>query len=112
MLDNMRRLRVHAGDRVPENFYVNSVYIETRPLGDENRAQLILTILKSTMMKIVNAWDVTWVAVYPAELMSLWKKPYETPRPTFDMAWITYVSPRFASMITPPPVATTEITPV
>ena len=103
--------RVHAGDSVPENFYVNSVNIETRPLCDENRAVFNLPLLQSAVLTIVDAWDVTWAAVYPAELMALWKKPYETPRPTFKMAWITYLSPRFAPMVTPPHAAIVEHTP-
>jgi hypothetical protein len=104
-------LRIHAGCWTRLRFLTNTVHIETRPLCDENQAWLTLSVLKAAMLAVAAAWDVTWAAVYPAELIELWPPAYTKPRPTFNLAWVTYLSPRFAPMVTPPASAIVELTP-
>jgi hypothetical protein len=95
-------LRVHAGCWTRLKFLTNTVHIETRPLCEENEAWLTLPLLKAAMLAVCDAWDVTWAAIYPADLVELWTPAYTKSRPTFDLAWVTYLSPWFAPMVTPP----------
>jgi hypothetical protein len=104
-------LRVHAGCWIRAAFYTNTVHIETRPLCEENKAWLTLSVLEAAMLAVATTWDVTWGAVYPADLGELWTPAYIKRRPTFQMAWVTYLSPRFAPMVTPPSSAIVEYTP-
>jgi hypothetical protein len=73
-------LRVHAGCRWPGRFLINTVHIETRPLCEENQSWLTLPLLEAAMPATVTAWDVTWAAIYPTELMELWAPAYTKPR--------------------------------
>ncbi len=99
----------HAGGYMPSRSFTNVVRLETRPPARDNEALLELDPLKAAMLAVVAAWDVTWASVYPAELVSSWAKP--AGRPTFDLAWVTYLSPRFAPMIVPPRGVFVEHTP-
>ena len=104
-------LRIHAGCWTSAPFYTNTVHIETRPPCDKNQAWLTLSVLKAAMLAVATTWDATWASVYPDDLGELWTPAYIKRRPTFQMAWITYLSPRFAQMITPPNSAIVEYTP-
>lgn len=103
-------LRVRAGCLSDARFFTNTVHIETRPLCDENRSWLTLPLLKAAMLAIVTTCDVTWAAIYPAELRELWIPAHVRRGPTFQLAWVTYLSPRFAPMVTPPASAIVEHT--
>jgi hypothetical protein len=63
------------------------------------------------MLAIVTAWDITWAVIYPAELMKLWTPAHIRGRPTLKLAWVTYLSPRFATIVTPPASAIVDYTP-
>jgi hypothetical protein len=62
------------------------------------------------MLAIVTAWDVTWAGIYPAEMIDLWTPAHIKKRPTFKLTWVTYLSSRFAPMVTPPASAIVEHT--
>lgn len=62
------------------------------------------------MVTIAEAWDATWCAAYPRDLINLWPDPVVVGRPTFKMAWISYLSPRFAPLVTPPASAIVDHT--
>jgi immunity protein 52 of polymorphic toxin system len=94
-------LSVHAGRELPGNFLINSASIRTAPLDDENASFINLRVFKLALLALASAWDVTWCSAYPWSLVRLKTKP-EPPRPWFSLAWMTYISPRFAPMITPP----------
>lgn len=103
-------LSVHAGNGCPSNYYVNSVQIMTQPLCIANRPLSNLPVLTAMMLAVTRSWDVTWASVYPDDMMSLWPPPSIKMRPSFNLAWITYLSPRFAPMVTPPRSAIVEYT--
>ncbi len=63
------------------------------------------------MLAVAETFEVTWAAVYPAELMAFWTPRVALPRPTFQLAWVTYISPRFAPLIDPPRGPFVEYTP-
>ncbi len=98
---------VHAGQEVSANFFINTASIRTAPLDDQNASFINLQVFKPALLALASAWDVTWCAAYPWSLLDLRTKP-NPPRPWFSLAWMTYISPRFAPMITPPRSAISE----
>jgi hypothetical protein len=104
-------LRVRAANLSPAKFYTNGAIVETQPLCPENQPWQTFSTFRAVMLAIAETCDVTWAAIYPTDLMELWPKPYRMSRPTFKLAWVTYLSPRFAPLITPPRGALVEYTP-
>ena len=91
-----------AGNSLCPIGFVNSVDLETVPRHDGVVDASIVTydLFRSAMLAIIGAWDVTWCAAYPANLRDFW--PPVGSGHHFKLAWMTYVSPRFASQIRPP----------
>jgi hypothetical protein len=105
-------LLVHAGFHAPNPpFFANTVELQTRPLNQQNSALITLPIFKAALIGIAEAWDATWCGAYPSDIIPLWPDRIALGRPTLHMAWITYLSPRFAPMVTPPASAIVEYTP-
>lgn len=80
----------------------NSVELETISHPDYRTDASFVTyeLFRSAMLAIIEAWDVTWCAVYPNDLEEHWPEVREDKH--FRLAWMTYVSPRFAPWIGPP----------
>jgi len=95
-------LRGHAGNSLPPIGYGNSVNLETVPPDIHPTDASIVTydLFRSAMLAIIEAWDVTWCAAYPTDIMDFWPPVAEPIH--FRLAWMTYVSPRFAPLIRPP----------
>ena len=56
---------------------------------------------------MAETFDVTQVFVYTRTLSDLWGRPGRKGR-QIPLAWISYVAPRFAHLVTPPPRALVE----
>lgn len=103
---------VHAGYYAPNPpFYANTAELRTPPLNEQVTALVTLPIFKAALVAIAEDWDVTWCGAYPGEIIKFWPDRAVVGRPTFKMAWITYLSPRFAPMVKPPASAIVEHTP-
>jgi hypothetical protein len=85
------------------------VDLETEPLDDENKAFINFPVVKAALLALALNWDATWCSAYPSDVMQFWPKPGRG-QPMFRLAWISYLSPRFAPMVTPPPSAIVERT--
>ena len=92
----------HAGSSLPPIGYDNSISLETVPLNIHPTDASIVTydLFRSAMLAIIEAWEVTWCAAYPTNIMDFW--PPVGSGHHFRLAWMTYVSPRFAPLIRPP----------
>jgi hypothetical protein len=102
-------LLVRAGFYAPNPpFFANTVELQTQPLNEHNSHLITLPIFKAALVAIAEAWDATWCAAYPSDIIPLWPDRIAVGRPKFNMAWITYLSPRFAPLVTPPRSATVE----
>jgi hypothetical protein len=105
-------IEVHAGSYAPNmQFHTNTAGLRTRPLNEENIGLITSPVFRAALLAIAAAWDATWCGAYPWDIIPLWPDPIVVGRPTFKMAWITYLSPRFAPMVTPPRSAIVEYTP-
>jgi hypothetical protein len=88
-------------------YLINTAELRTKPLNEENAPLITLPVFKPALLAIAAAWDATWCAAYPWDIIPLWSKS-GPGQPHFRMAWITYLSARFASMVTPPVSAIVE----
>jgi hypothetical protein len=103
-------LYVNAGSSARFSGYINVAAMDLRPLNAENESAVSMPVLKAAVLALAAAWDVTWCSAYPATIMGLWPK-LERRSPLFRMAWMSYLSARFAPMVTPPPTAIVERVP-
>src|SRR5579863_110940 len=62
-------------------------------------------IFNEALLALAETFEATIGLAYPSSLTDLWQKRTGPWRPAFKLAWITYVGPRFASLITPPAAA-------
>ncbi|MEJ0093588.1 MAG: Imm52 family immunity protein [Methylocella sp.] len=60
-------------------------------------------VFKAALLALSESFDVTYCSAYPAQILNL----SDTTR-HLRLAWMSYVSPRFAPLITPPPSAIVE----
>lgn len=103
-----RVCRVH-GCRQPGPFYINTATLRSKPLCDENASLLTFGVLKPALQVLVSQWQPTWCRLAPMGLISLeTQRLQQSRRPFFGMAWVSYLSPRFAPMVTPAASAITE----
>ena len=92
-----------AGNRLPEIGYsYNTVDLETVPsyISPTDASIVTYDLFRAAMVAIIQAWDVEWCMAYPTDLMDFWPRVTEDKR--LRLAWMTYISPYFASLIPPP----------
>ena len=97
-------LAISAGEGVNGGSTVSpfSNYASLR-LGPEPDPSLITFALwRSLLLILVETWEATWAEASPEGIQSEWRGI------PVRCAWMNYVSPRFAPLITPPPSAIVE----
>jgi len=107
-----RRVSVdfHAGCTIPGNLFINTASILTRPICEENASLIALRVLKPALLVLASLWEPTWCGLSPWTVNALQRQPVPF-RPWFGLEWVTYLSPRFAPLVTPPRTAITEYLP-
>lgn len=103
-------LSVDGGNTFPDNYFINVAHLMTEPLNDENAQFVDLPTMRAAVLAFVSAWDATWCGARPAGLNDFESRP-KPWRPWFGLEWITYISPRFAPLVTPPRSAIVERVP-
>lgn len=98
-------LSIEAGMSIPANFFINTASLLTEPLDDENASFINVEVFRKATLAIATAWDATWCGASHWGMGDL--KP-KRKRPWFGLEWITYLSSRFAPMVTPPRSAIVE----
>ena len=63
---------------------------------------------RGVLLAISDVFEVDTVLALPFCLTDFWPWEVEDDRACLDMAWISYVGPRFAHLVTPPPTAIVE----
>jgi len=102
---------IHAGSTSHGDFFINTASITTEPLNEENATFITGPKMKAALLALVSAWDVTWCGAIPDNIFDLDPPPGPgAPREHFYLAWMTYLSPRFAPLVTPPNSALVERT--
>ena len=100
-------LDFHVGCTSQAELLINRVSIETLPLCEENTSLITLAVLKPALLVLASLWQPMWCNIGPWGLNDYKFRP-DPPRPWFGPAWVTYLSPRFAPLVTPPPSVIAE----
>ncbi|HXP30175.1 MAG TPA: Imm52 family immunity protein [Stellaceae bacterium] len=104
-------LRFHAGCTIPANLFINTAALETGPLCAENASLITLSVLKPALLVLASLWEPMWCGLAPWSVHDFQPKRGPHQRPRFGVEWVTYLSPRFAPLVTPPRTAITEYLP-
>lgn len=104
---NSLDIRINAGSAAIANFFINSAIITTAPFQTEYAPFINARVMKATLLVLVAEWKPTWCGARSSDLFDLETMPMP-PRPHFGLAWMTYLSKRFAPMVTPPSSALVE----
>jgi hypothetical protein len=98
-------LRVKAGAHAPSEYFSNSAQIKTGYDVAPDPSIIAYPAFKAALLALVESFDATYCSAYPARLLNLSDKSRH-----LLLAWMSYVSPRFAPLISPPPSAIVERT--
>jgi hypothetical protein len=98
-------LHVKAGSWVNNEYFCNSAEIKTGNRVVPDPAIIAYPAFKAALLALVESFDVTYCSAYPQQITNFWD-----PSNHLRIAWMSYVSPRFAPLITPPPIAIAERT--
>lgn len=103
-------VNIDAGQSFSAAYYINTVSIDTEPLCAENANLITLRVMKPVLLALVKIWQPTWCGLRPAAIFDFQVKPVPA-RPIFGLTWVTYLSPRFAPLVTPPAAVISEYLP-
>ncbi|MGP0059377.1 MAG: Imm52 family immunity protein [Beijerinckiaceae bacterium] len=95
-------LRIHAGGETQRNFVTLDTDYGFVPDPDI----ITYAIFRGAVLATAEAFDASWCEAYPTDISKLW--PQMRTRPMVLLAWMNYISPRFAPLITPPKTALVE----
>ena len=65
-------------------------------------------VFRGATLAMAETFETTQAFVYPQGLSDLWDPPTSGKGRPIPLAWISYVAPRFAPLVTPPPRAIVE----
>ena len=67
-------------------------------------------VFRGALLAMAESFEVTHALAYPDDLSHLWPSPGKR-QTSIQLAWMSYVAPRFAPLVTPPPTAIVEYRP-
>ncbi|SFK11036.1 Imm52 family immunity protein [Methylocapsa palsarum] len=85
------------------DYFTNFADISTGYSVEPDPAIIATPAFKAALLALAESFDATYCRAYPAKIMDAWDKN----RP-LRLAWMHYIGPRFAPLITPPPSAIVE----
>jgi hypothetical protein len=99
------RVYVHAGAWKCKPSLINYADLETSDRVAADPAIVTYPIFRAALLALAEIFEVTWCVAYPEDAMLHWKRGF------FRLGWMSYISPRFASLVTPPKSAIVEYRP-
>lgn len=103
-------LTVRAGSTLRIRAKVNVVDLLTAPLSAANVTLITAPVMQDIVLTLASIWDATWCSAEPCLILD--RRPERRPKkPWFSQAWITFLSARFAPLVTPPRSVISEHTP-
>ena len=86
--------------------WFNVVTFGTEDLSEADPALIRYDLFRSALLTVVETFEAQHANVFTNALQRLWARaPNQS---TFPVAWIAYVGPRLAPLVTPPPTALVE----
>ena len=104
-------LQFHAGCSYFWGSPSNSASFGTDEFIPQDAALFTPVLFRQVLLALVTAWDPNWCKVGSSETRDLSPPIQETRTPKLQLAWMTYLAPRFALLVTPPKSAIVERTP-
>lgn len=102
-------LSIRPGRYSDSRAFPNSVDLELNPTSPRNADLVCAGVLKPALLSIIAAWEPDYGVVI---CWDYWQRLFGDRRwPPFRSGWITYLAPRYASRVTPPPAAIVEPVP-
>jgi immunity protein 52 of polymorphic toxin system len=99
-------LVVRAGTYADWIPFPNTVDLRLPPASPDNADLTSIAALKPAMLSVVAAWEPDYGSLV---CWGYWRRLFgDRHYPLFRSGWMTYLAPRYASRITPPPAAITE----
>jgi hypothetical protein len=108
-LETTRRsieLGIRGGSWAKASFYSNTAHIETGWRVEPDPEIVTYPVFKAALLALAECFEVTFCNSFPTDLMDLWPRGRK-----FRLGWMSYVSPRFAPLVTPPQTAIVEYRP-
>jgi hypothetical protein len=94
-----------ANNLLPGPYFMNHVVLETCYGIAPEDSMVTFRLFRAALLAIVEAWEPTWCTAYPATISDFWQKSAN-----LRIGWMSYIAPRFAALVTPPPIAIAERT--
>ena len=101
------KLGFHANNLLPKPYFSNHVVLETNYGIAPADNVVTFRLFRVALLAIVEAWEPTWCIAYPVTIYDFWPRSADIH---LQLAWMSYVPPRFASLIAPPPSGVAERT--
>ena len=101
-----RCLRVSAFAGNDNPYQNNDLDIETDPFAVPDADVVSFPMFRIALLAAAEAYDVTQAYAFPVDLMNFWSP--DRSKASIPLSWISYVAPRFAPLVTPPPRAIVE----
>jgi Immunity protein 52 len=99
-------LAVRPGAYANYTSFPNTIDLTLNPSGDGNADLVNSAVLKPVLLSVVSAWEPDYGVVI---CWDYWQRLFgERHWPLFRSGWMTYLAPKYASRITPPPAAIVE----
>lgn len=85
----------------------NVVCLNTDHFAEADTSTHTYRVFRSALLAIAEEFDAERAFAFPSSLTRLWERS-RIIHPPFPIAWISYVAPRVAHLVTPPSTALTE----
>ncbi len=98
------RFGLNAGS--DDKYYRNVVNLGTADYKAPDASLVTFEMFRAALLAITIPFEPVFALAYPSTLSNLWTSGQACP--TLQLAWISYLAPRFAPLITPPLSAIVE----
>ncbi|WP_148213014.1 immunity 52 family protein [Methylocella silvestris] len=98
-------VKATAGSWATSGHFVNSAQIGTARAIAPDPTIIAYPVFKAALLALAESFDATYCAAYPMQLRYFGDRTKK-----LRLAWMHYMAPRFAPLITPPPSAIVERT--
>jgi hypothetical protein len=102
-------LRINAGADADLRSVPNTVDLRLKRAGPDNADLINATTLRPVLLSVATAWEPDYAVVVP---WTYWPQAFgDDGYPDLRSGWMTYLAPRYAGCIIPPPAAIVELLP-
>jgi Immunity protein 52 len=99
-------LRIRSGGFTSSRFFPNTVDLKVNRAGPDNTDLISSAVLKPALLSVATAWGPDYAVVVP---WTYWPRVFgDGGYPTLRSGWMTYLAPKYATRIIPPPSAIVE----